>query len=210
MTNTAFRIACATLTDFADADVTLPLAIAVSIALAVMRADLAWRWILVVAGAFGVILALKLAFGTVLALGASLGIRSPSGHTCSSSLVYGSLALLLSGRPGLATVAAAGIAAVIGFTRLALGAHSLPEVLLGGAVGVAAVAILGRVVRGRRPLRPGQRLALVPVAVVAGGMFYGHMAGIEGRLDKLEFATDRALGLPSWAGERTYLKLYGG
>ena len=210
MTNTAFRLTCAALTDLGDADVTLPLAGAIAIVLALLRADLAWRWVVVVGGAFGVILTLKLVFGIVLALGASLGIRSPSGHTCSSSLVYGSLALLLTGRARLALGLASAIAGLIGFTRLALGAHSFPEVLLGGVVGVVAVAMLGRVVRSRPPLRPAHRVVLVPVAMVAVALFYGRMAGIEGRLDKLEYAADQALGLPSWQGERAYLKLYGG
>ncbi len=203
-------MACAALTDLADADVTLPLAGAVALGLAVLRIDLAWRWIVVVGGAFGVILALKLVFGIVLALGASLGIRSPSGHTCSSSLVYGSLALLLTGRSRLAVALALAVAGLIGFTRLALGAHSLPEVLLGGAIGVAAVALLGRAARRRPSLRPRDRAILVPMSIVVVALFYGHMAGIEGRLDKLEYAADRALNLPSWSGERAYLKLYGG
>ena len=203
-------MACASLTDLADADVTLPLAAAIAAVLALLRADLAWRWVLVVGGALGVILALKLLFGIVIALGAAVGIRSPSGHTCSSSLVYGSLALLLSGRGRLGTAAAAAVAVLIGFTRLALGAHSLPEVLLGGTVGVGGVAVLGRACRGRAPLGWLQSAALLPVAALAIGLFYGDMAAIEFRLDKLEYAADHALGLPGWAGERAYLKLYGG
>ncbi len=210
MPHAVIKDLCLRLTDLADADVTLRLAGCIGLVLAIVRRDLAWRWILAVGGALGIILVLKLAFGLVLALGAAIDVRSPSGHTCSSSLVYGGLALLLAADRRIGTGAAVVVAAVIGGTRLALGAHSVPEVVLGGAVGVLAVALLGRWLASRAPLSSRQRIVLAGCALVPVILFDGHVSSIEGRLDKLEYGTARSLGLPTWPGEKRYLKLYGG
>jgi membrane-associated phospholipid phosphatase len=154
------------ITDFGDQAVVLPLAATVGAITAVTG----WRrgaavWCLAVGGALTVTLLLKL-------LCAACGLRllgnllhSPSGHTASAAVVYGGLTVLLLSRsrapllPG--AVLAALFAAGIGLSRVSLGAHTLLEVLVGGAVGTAAATILAQLA-GQPP--PGWRLRPVCLA----------------------------------------------
>ena len=115
------------LTAFADQAVLLPLAVSVVLGFAASG----WRRGAVV---------LKLSFiacGHLLPLSS---LRSPSGHTAGAAVVYGSLlAMWIRFRTGTAiwTLPSALIfMSVIGVTRLALGAHSVVEVVVGGAVGL--------------------------------------------------------------------------
>ena len=150
-------------TDFADQAVISPLAVVVLAGLLVLgwwRA--AFAWLVAVGGTFAVMLLLKAGF---MALAAEFGSDyriSPSGHVASACVVYGGLAvLLLRGiTPGwvIASVPA-GAALVIGYTRLMLGFHTLPEVLAGGGVGFAGAVVLALTI-GARP-----RLAAWPLTV---------------------------------------------
>lgn len=156
------------LTDFADQAVILPLGLAVALALAV----LGWRrgalaWLLTMCATLGAMLVLKILVGVCAAPLAGLGLRSPSGHTAAAAMVYGGLAALL-GRTGIGRVIliAAAIALLIGLTRIGLGAHTLPEVFLGGLVGCAGAVLLVRAA-GEPPARLHiGRLAAIVVAVV--------------------------------------------
>ena len=128
------------LTDFADQALALPLALCIAAWLGLAgwrRGALVWL------AAFAMLeigmLALKLAL-----LGCTPGasaLTSPSGHTAASAFVYGGGAGL-AGRLRPRWTMAAGVAAALmfGTTRLALHAHSVPEVAVGGAVGLAALA----------------------------------------------------------------------
>src|SRR4051812_42258297 len=126
------------LTDFADQAVILPLVLAIGIALLTQG----WRrgaaaWWLAVFATFAVTLALKLVF---LACSANLGtprIHTPSGHVAAATVVGGGLAALLLRHRGFAMPLALFAALVIGVSRLVLGVHSLPEVMLGAAAGLA-------------------------------------------------------------------------
>ena len=73
----------------------------------------------------------------------------------------GALVLFLRGRvPGAVLVAIPlGVAVVFGLSRLAVHAHTLPEVLVGGAIGLAGVAALHGVA-GPGRLDPGWPLLL--------------------------------------------------
>ncbi len=158
-------------TDFADQAVMLPVVAAIAIVLAASG----WRrgaviWLGVIGGTFGVVLLLKLGF---LACGPVFGpwtLRSPSGHTAAAAVVAGGLAGLLTGRMA-ALVAVATLAAVlIGSSRLGLGFHSVIEVVVGGAVGIAGAVILGRLAGAppaRRPVR------LLAVACVTAFLLHG-------------------------------------
>lgn len=125
------------LTDFADQAVALPLMAVFALGLGA----LGWRrgalaWLAAAGGSLAAVLALKLVF---LACGpalSSLPLRSPSGHAAVAALLAGGLAAVL-GQSRSAVLGAAVVAAVlIGATRLALGLHSLPEVVLGGGLGI--------------------------------------------------------------------------
>jgi membrane-associated phospholipid phosphatase len=147
---------------------------------------LGWRrgavaWFFGVGGVLGTMLALKL---IVFACGwqfAWAGISSPSGHTASAAVVYGGLLALLApgGRGGgvLAALIGGAFALLVGLTRLALHVHTIPDVLVGAAVGVAG-AVLLRHFAGARP----QRLAsprLVLAVCVAIALFHGHRLAAE-------------------------------
>jgi membrane-associated phospholipid phosphatase len=160
------------ITDFADQAVILPLVLAIGIVLLVQG----WRrgaaaWALAAVATFAAMLALKLVF---LACAHSFGttdIHTPSGHVAAATVVTGGLAVLLFRRRATVLTLAALAAVVIGVSRLVLGVHSLPEVMLGAVVGlVGALALL--LLAGRPP--PGldvPRIAIVAVVVVV--LFHG-------------------------------------
>jgi membrane-associated phospholipid phosphatase len=156
------------ITDFADQAVVLPVAMAVAIGLLAQG----WRrgaaaWTLVVAATFGATLALKLVFLTC-----SPGeVRSPSGHVAAAVVVAGGLAALLLRRRGLVLVLALGAAAAVGASRLALGMHSLPEVGVGAAVGLAGAWVLPRLA-GQPPSGLDAR-RLVVIAAAVAVVFHG-------------------------------------
>jgi membrane-associated phospholipid phosphatase len=160
------------ITDLADQAVILPLVLAIGIALLAQG----WRrgaaaWAAAVVATFATMLALKLAF---LACSQSFGtpdIHTPSGHVAAATIVTGGLAALLLRRRASVLPVAVLAAVLVGVSRLVLGAHSLPEVLLGAMVGLAGALAL--------PLLAGpppsgldvRRIAIVVVAVVV--VFHG-------------------------------------
>ena len=147
------------LTDFADQAVVLPLAAAISITLLLLRW---WRgaigWILAVPATLAIVLSLKIIFYACHAELPDLGIRSPSGHTASATVVYGGL-LALFGKHGIShrarhllliALAALLLALLFGYSRVDLGVHTVPDVLVGGAVGIVG-ALLFVVLAGQPP-----------------------------------------------------------
>ncbi len=172
------------LTDFADQAVVLPVVLAVALVLAMGgwgRAALLWLG--AVGLTFGAVLGLKLGF---LACGPVFGpwsIHSPSGHTAAAAMVAGGLAVLLAARRASVWPAAAAVAAsvaalaggLIGFSRVTLGFHSVPEVLLGGLIGTAGAMLFARHARrgmGARAFRRPVPLLAIPllVALLLHGM----------------------------------------
>ena len=149
----------------------LPLAAVIGLTLALSGW---WRglaaWLVAVVGVLGTIAVLKaIFFACSRVLGAS-GIISPSGHTAASAVILGgALVLFLRGRVPAAVIAVlpVSIAVLFGITRLAVHAHTVPEVLLGGAVGLAGVVVLA-MFAGRRPAGPGWLPALGAIAVLGG------------------------------------------
>ncbi len=174
-----------TLTDFGDAAITLPLLVVIALFLAVrsgLRAQAGWT--AAIGGAFAAILVLKILFGTFPVLGLPIDVRSPSGHTASASAAYGGLALLLFGRSA-GFCAAIATALAIGGSRIALDMHSLPEVLIGAAVGIAAVLVLATW-SPSAPLRRHDAFLLAALASVLVLVEHGRHALIEPALQHLE------------------------
>jgi len=175
-------------TDFADQAVALPLAatiLVVLIALGWRRGAVAWG--LGVGGVLGTMLVLKLVTFACIWRVPWTGLSSPSGHTATAAVVYGGLLALLLPRGGGNTLAAAlagGIfALVFGLTRLALQVHTVPDVIVGAAVGVAGAVILRRLA-GDRPSRlSSPRLTLAALVVML--LFHGHRLEAETRIRDL-------------------------
>ena len=187
------------LTDFADEAVVLPLAVAVGVALLV----LGWRrgavaWTLAVGGTLGLMLVLKLAGW---ACGPPLW-RTPSGHAAAAAVVCGGLALLVVRRdcPYRALIIAVLAAAVVGTSRLLLGAHSLPEVLVGGAVGIAGASLLARLAGPPPQGLRARWVAAVVVAVLV--LFHGTRLPAEAHIGGLAFRLAHHFqvcrGAPGW------------
>lgn len=174
------------LTDFADQAVVLPLIATVAACLAALgwRRG-AWAWLLAVGFSFAAVLLLKLAFATC---GPALGLaalRSPSGHTAAAALIAGGLAALLGyKRPAVLTLALT-CAALIGITRVALDMHTIPEVLLGGALGLAG-ALAFATLAGPPP-RLRLRLLFAAVAIVAL-LLHGQHLNAEPRIRAVAFS----------------------
>ncbi len=176
------------LTDFADLGLVLPLAALVALSLAAVgwrREALAWS--AAVAGTLAAMLALKL---LVLALPGHLGagMRSPSGHTAAGTVLYAGLLALLAGRrpgarAGIALLAGVAMALLFGATRLAVGRHTLPEVLVGGAVGLAGALASAWLAGPRRPGARAPGLAVVAaVALLAVVALHGQRLHAEPKL----------------------------
>lgn len=178
------RAAMQFLTDFADQAVLLPVALTVAVGLWLQG----WRrgaaaWAIAVVGTVGVMGGLKLAFFACGWMIPWAGLTSPSGHTAIAALVFGGFSMVLpSGRAGVGAAALAGLlaATLFGLTRLALGVHTVPDVLVGGAVGLVG-AIAMRQIAGKRPQGLGWRRLLAAVGLVALA-FHGQRLAAETRL----------------------------
>ena len=176
------RTVCLTfLTDFADQAVVLPLALVVALVLALTG----WKrgafiWLLAVLGTIGTIALLKIAFATCGPAQFGGVVKSPSGHTASAAIIYGGLIALIGRRWGAsigwAFLAAPVAVLVIGLSRVELGAHTLPEVVIGGVIGCAGVlAVL--VIAGAPPPRLHSPRLIGPAVFVAVVMHGNHLHG---------------------------------
>jgi membrane-associated phospholipid phosphatase len=135
------------LTDFADQAVILPLVLAVGVGLAMQGW---WRgaatWLAVVGGTFLAMLGLKLVFLSCSPLFGPLDIHSPSGHVAAATVVAGGLAVILNRRRTSILSVSLIAATVIGVSRLVLGVHSLPEVVMGAMIGLVGAITLMRII----------------------------------------------------------------
>ena len=169
------------LTDFADQAVVLPLAIVIAITLLLLGW---WRgaigWIVAVPATLVTVLSLKIIFYVCHGVLPDFGVRSPSGHTASATVVYGGL-LALFGRSGvgrrarhlsLIGLAALLLALLFGYSRVDLGVHTIPDVLVGGVVGIIG-AILFVLLAGQPP-DGFRRWRLGAVALAVAALCHGH------------------------------------
>ena len=121
----------------------------------------------------------------------------PSGHTFAAVVVYGGLVSAFGRRRDFGVVAgAATLIALIALSRVVLGVHYLGDVLVGGALGVAFLLVLERLV-GSDPRR-GFAIAVflaLPAIVVTGGADEGLIA-LGGGLGGL-LASSRLESLPA-------------
>jgi membrane-associated phospholipid phosphatase len=178
------------LTDFADQAVMLPVMALIAAALAITGW---WRgllaWMIAIPGVLGTMAVLKYVFFACGILFAETGIQSPSGHTAAAAAIYGgSIVILLRGRapwPLLATVPPC-LALLFGISRVAVGAHDVPEVVAGAAVGLAGAALLVAIA-GRRPSMRLWPIALSTMVVMLA--FHGLRLHAEGFIHNFAFLT---------------------
>ena len=169
------------LTDFADQSVILPV---VAVALLTFMLLRWWRgaaaWAGVIGTTFALVLALKLglkACGGDVAAQAWMP-RNPSGHVASATAAYGGLAAIAFGQHRAFLLPAVLFAGVIGGTRVGLGVHTVPDVVTGGLIGIAAVASL-HPLAGQRPRAHGHRLPLL-LALAVASLLHGTHFDAEG------------------------------
>jgi len=155
------------ITSLGGAGMTLPLAFAIAIWLAV---GYSWRmaagWLVLLGAAIGVVTVTKLAF-----LGWGVGVKEldftgVSGHAMLSTAVYpvSLFLLLLPARPAVRLIGVlVGLAAgtAVGLSRVVLSAHSPSEAVTGCLVGALAALLF---VRMAWDAEPG-RLSVLPVTV---------------------------------------------
>ena len=159
------------LTDFADQAVMIPLILAVAATFAIQG----WRrgaivWLSAIGGTFLALLLLKFVFLSCMPVFGAWQVYSPSGHTAAATVVAGGLTLVATRRAGVILPLALVAAVIVGSTRIALGLHSLPEVVIGAAVGLCGVLAL------RRCAGPVPRLRRLPVLCVVAAvaaLFHG-------------------------------------
>ncbi|MDP9096966.1 MAG: phosphatase PAP2 family protein, partial [Pseudomonadota bacterium] len=164
-------------TDFADGAVMFPLGIAVALTLfALHQRRAATAWTLSIGCVWAAMLALKLAGYTIDALMPAsplnvVDLVTPSGHVASASAIYGGVIGLVLRWPGTLKVrmltASAAVAIGIGLTRIALGEHSLSEVLIGAAVGLGGAVGLASMAGASVDRRAALALTAVTILVMA-------------------------------------------
>jgi len=133
------------ITDCGDLAILLPVACVLTLWAALIRKQAIFKWWLVALalciGGTGI---LKIYFFACPPLS---DLHSPSGHTSLSTLVYGTLTLaaartMQDWRRWLVVIAGAMFIVAIALSRIVVHAHSIPEVLLGSALGLVALSVL--------------------------------------------------------------------
>lgn len=191
------------LTNFGDQGLILPFVFSVGLMLWFSQARReAIIWVLVTGTALGTMLLLKLTFLPCGHLLPDWNLRSPSGHAASGFIAYGGFAVLeaqlRSARWQKVAILGAGLlfACLIAGSRLALGVHTIPEVLLGGLVGLCVPAFLLWKIRPgfRRTLaRPLLLAPLVPLGLLIA--LRGETLNVEGHIAAIAMRLAAALGL---------------
>ena len=176
------------LTAFADLGLVLPLAGIIAFALlAVGRRRDAMAWSIGVAGTLATMLLLKLAVFVALGPEAQGALRNPSGHTASGTVVYAGLFVLLGShlapRVLMVLLVGLGFGIVFGATRLALHVHTLADVMVGAAVGLAGTLALACMVSPRRVRKPDRGTMMVTAAALLGLLaLHGRTLHAEGEI----------------------------
>jgi membrane-associated phospholipid phosphatase len=162
------------ITNFGDVVVLLPAAICFAVFLYIYRArrDAVSYFAALIACLIAALFA-KLAFAACGVGYATTGVESPSGHAAFSAAFYGCLAVLLAtgrsiDRRLALYLAAAALVIMIGISRVAIEAHTGPEVMVGLAIGAASIALfcILRVRPERLDLNSRQIVRLSPFALL--------------------------------------------
>jgi len=170
------------LTNFGDLAVLLPVMLVVLLWLIRARRKRdALRWVVAVGICMSGTALLKVAFFVCPPIDT---LRSPSGHTASSALVYGGLALFVAekakGWRRTATIlAAVALVGAIAVSRILLNSHTEIETVLGLSIGLTALAVLAvRYLPNRGADLQLRTLMLAAALTVA--LFHGRQLRAEG------------------------------
>jgi membrane-associated phospholipid phosphatase len=167
------------ITDLGDSAVTLPMAaVVIAILFVARRVRPALWWGGCIVASAAVIAMLKLLLTALASHHHTLtGLTSPSGHAAMSAIVYGGFVLLIG--PSLprvwrvpAQLGALTLIIAIAASRLVLHEHSIPETIVGLAVGLAALGVL-RAGLARVPAERMPVVALCAAAVAVIGLMHG-------------------------------------
>ncbi len=183
------------ITDFADLAVTLPVVALVCMALAAQNAVQQATMLAVASGAtLALVAALKLTAFVASAHHVNVSLQSPSGHTAGAIIVYGGLFRLL-GPQGWRVAGPVLVAAVVAFTRVALGFHTVADVCAGAAAGGAGLLLLAWLLERPQflPAAAPRRAVTVAAAAVVMMVMHGHHIGVGGEhiLRRLATMPDR-------------------
>lgn len=148
-----------------------------------------WRtagyWVITTAFAQVLVKLLKLTISRPRPLNLYSGVEQysfPSGHATSSMVIYGFLAFLIARRQAppirmlIAAITVVGIA-LIGFSRLYLGAHWLSDVLAGWSLGLAWITLTAIVYTSQQvkeDLHPGILAGLAMITILIGAPWTMH------------------------------------
>jgi membrane-associated phospholipid phosphatase len=177
-----------TVTDFGSPALLLPLAL-LMFARLWYRAGLrlAMVWLLALAAGTGLVGLLKIYFS---ACGLSPAqVHSPSGHACFSTLVYGGLMVFVCAGASLrrrVAASALGVAwiGLIGYSRVAVGAHTMSEVISGTVIGGLALTAFATIYMRSRPPRASLLLPLIGTVLIIAPL-HGHQLVIEPLLQRI-------------------------
>jgi len=158
-----------TLTDFGDLAVLLPVMAVMTLWLVAVRQPLALAWWFVaLALCMGSTAVLKVYFFVCPPLA---DLRSPSGHSSLSILVYGALTLAVAAaftgwRRFAVMAAGAAFIVGIGVSRVVIQAHSIVEVVAGSIIGIAVLTLFASQFWRHRPVEPRLRPLVVASALL--------------------------------------------
>ncbi|GBQ98246.1 hypothetical protein AA23498_3160 [Acetobacter nitrogenifigens DSM 23921 = NBRC 105050] len=175
-------------TDFADQGLLIPLEIAVFfVLLALGRPRDARAWGVAMAAGSLLILLLKLWFERC-GVPQHRVIYSPSGHSMAGTMVYGGLLALFCGSDVVFACGVVLLAIAFATSRIALGVHTVPEVTLGGFIGLCVAVTLRR---GLAREQAESRAALFTTLAVFGVLalaLHGYRLGVERRIQAFAHA----------------------
>jgi membrane-associated phospholipid phosphatase len=192
------------LTLLGDARLLLPASVALFVGLRV-RADprVSAAWLVAVVTCLALTVAAKLVFYKCGWWVGAYRLSSPSGHASLGTTFFGSVLLLLvRGKrfPAslLPILGVTSLVALIGYSRVALVKHTIPEVVVGCAIGLGCVALFWHLwTRSRLPLAPPKTMALVLGVLCGGVVLLGLRSGAEPVIRSIAFSHNLSTGICS-------------
>lgn len=164
------------ITDCGDLAILLPITCVLTVWAALIRKQAIFNWwlvaLLLCVGGTGL---LKIYFFACPPLS---DLHSPSGHSSLSTLIYGTLTLAVAStlqdwRRWLAVAGGAIFILAIAVSRIIVHAHSIPEVILGSALGLIALSLLVAAYMRNKPTKT-YLAPLVTVSAMLVVLLNGH------------------------------------